>query len=252
MKKKYPLYILSVLSCVYLLISCFKTPTQHISTKIKGVSVVGAPKEIENTSFTEIININSNYVALIPYAFVPKTEASVITNHGYQWWGETPEGIIKCIKMADSLHLKVMIKPQLWFAHGEYTGNINFSSEKEWLQWEKHYTEYIMRFVKLANDWNVELFCIGTELKRAVENRPDFWINLISKIRKSYNGKLTYAANWDEYEDLIFWNKLDFIGIDAYFPLCQKKCNYSSLINQWRSISNRLEKFSAKIQRPIL
>jgi hypothetical protein len=30
---------------------------------------------------------------------------------------------------------------------------------------------------------------------------------------------LTYAANWDKYDQVSFWDELDFIGIQAYFPL---------------------------------
>jgi hypothetical protein len=32
-------------------------------------------------------------------------------------------------------------------------------------------------------------------------------------------GKLTYAANWDKYDQVSFWDELDFIEIQAYFPL---------------------------------
>lgn len=45
------------------------------------------------------------------------------------------------------------------------------------------------------------------------------WTKLIQKTRKSYSGKLTYAANFDNYRDVAFWSQLDFIGINAYFPL---------------------------------
>ncbi|MEZ4885353.1 MAG: hypothetical protein R3E32_11545 [Chitinophagales bacterium] len=45
------------------------------------------------------------------------------------------------------------------------------------------------------------------------------WINLIQKVRTVYQGKLTYAANYDNYQEVDFWEHLDFIGINAYFPL---------------------------------
>ena len=45
------------------------------------------------------------------------------------------------------------------------------------------------------------------------------WVELIEKVRTVYSGKLTYAANYDNYQDVGFWNHLDFIGINAYFPL---------------------------------
>lgn len=45
------------------------------------------------------------------------------------------------------------------------------------------------------------------------------WFELIAEVRSVYNGKLTYAANFDNYKNIAFWDKLDFIGINAYFKL---------------------------------
>jgi len=38
-------------------------------------------------------------------------------------------------------------------------------------------------------------------------------------VKENYSGILTYSANWTEYQEVPFWDKMDFIGIDAYFPL---------------------------------
>ena len=46
-----------------------------------------------------------------------------------------------------------------------------------------------------------------------------YWIELIQKVRAVYQGQLTYAANYDNYQEVDFWEHLDFIGINAYFPL---------------------------------
>ena len=46
------------------------------------------------------------------------------------------------------------------------------------------------------------------------------WQQLIAKTRKVYPGKLSYAANFDNYADVDFWSDLDCIGINGYFPLC--------------------------------
>jgi hypothetical protein len=62
----------------------------------------------------------------------------------------------------------------------------------------------------------MELFCFGTELGIQSQKRLQYWAQLIVK-KKNIKGKLTYAANWDDF-DKPFWNELDYIGIDAYFP----------------------------------
>ncbi len=45
---------------------------------------------------------------------------------------------------------------------------------------------------------------------------------LIAQARQRYEGKLTYSANWDEIEQVEFWPRLDFVGINAFFPLTDK------------------------------
>lgn len=52
--------------------------------------------------------------------------------------------------------------------------------------------------------------------RRALEQS---WRRLIARLRGVYPGRLTYAANFDQYPMVGFWDALDMIGINAYFPL---------------------------------
>jgi Glycoside Hydrolase Family 113 len=45
------------------------------------------------------------------------------------------------------------------------------------------------------------------------------WRELIARVRERYSGRLTYAANFDQYEFVAFWDALDLFAINAYFPL---------------------------------
>jgi hypothetical protein len=47
------------------------------------------------------------------------------------------------------------------------------------------------------------------------------WTAVIHEARRSYAGALTYAANFDQYQLVGFWQHLDLIGVNAYFPLRQ-------------------------------
>ena len=62
---------------------------------------------------------------------------------------------------------------------------------------------------------------VGTELDRTIEHEPQ-WRRIIAKVRQRYRGPLTYAANWTDYQRVPFWDDLDVIGVQAYFPLTQK------------------------------
>ena len=49
---------------------------------------------------------------------------------------------------------------------------------------------------------------------------PDKWRGIIRQIRGRYDGVLTYAANWGaEFENFTFWEDLDVMGLNSYYPL---------------------------------
>jgi len=43
-------------------------------------------------------------------------------------------------------------------------------------------------------------------------------------VRGLYSGRITYAANWgEEVETVTFWDDLDFIGVNFYYPLTDER-----------------------------
>ena len=97
------------------------------------------------------------------------------------------------------------------------------------------------------------LFCITTELDKFALARPAFWKQLITDVRTIYKGKLTYAANWDRYDKLPFWDQLDYIGVDAYFPLADDKTpSVKAMVRGWEEPVAELARLSATFQKPIL
>ena len=116
-----------------------------------------------------------------------------------------------------------MVKPQIWIWKGQFTGHISMDSEEQWRIFEDSYASFILTYAKTAEEIKADIFCIGTELENFVNKRPAYWKDLIQRIKKIFKGKLTYAANWDEFKRVSFWGEIDFIGVDAYFPLSDEK-----------------------------
>lgn len=240
----YSFYNFTVLS------PCFYRPAKF---EYKGMSLVAPIKELENTGLDQLRAIHVNAISLIPYAFVDVDNAAIRYNNKRQWWGEKTEGIIASNQLAHNSKMTVMLKPHLWINHGFYTGNLNFKTDAEWVKWEADYDKYILDFAKLAQTEKIELFCFGTELGNAIAKRPQYWSDLIVKIRKIYSGKLTYAANWDDFDKVPFWNELDFIGIDAYFPLSNAVTPTVAELNKaWQEHILKMDKLQAKIKKKIL
>ncbi|MBD0823826.1 glycoside hydrolase family 113 [Aestuariibaculum marinum] len=222
--------------------------------KINGVSFVASRDSINNTHVTPVINLQANYVAIMPFGFIRNLEHPRITyNSNRQWFGETKEGVQQYVKAFKTQRIRVMIKPQIWVSRGEFTGKIKMNTEDAWTELEETYSGFILDFAKVAEETQTGLFCIGTELETFIDHRPEFWSELISRIRKVYSGKLTYAANWNEYNRTPFWNQLDFIGIDSYFPVSNLKTpSVESCKQGWESYKPQLKIFSENLKKPVL
>ena len=220
--------------------------------RINGVSLVNPYNPIDSVDMSEIKRVNANWVAMIPFAFSRQGEPGVYFNHDHQWWGEKVEGCKLMVSLAKSNRYKIMMKPHVWM-RGDWIGEYLLESEEDWQEWEKQYTGYILEYAKLSEEMDVEMLCIGTELKQTILHRSSYWKKLIPEIRKVYSGKLTYASNWDNYTKVTFWNQLDYIGVDAYFPLTDtSNPKDKELLASCERLKTELKKFSQEIGKPLL
>lgn len=221
--------------------------------KINGVSLVSPPRAIDAKTMGQVNRINAEWVAVIPYGFSRAGQPSVSFNKGGQWWGERMEGTRKLIEYAQENELKVMLKPHVWVMGEGWTGDYTLETEAEWEVWEKDFSKYIVSYATIADSMNVEILCIGTEYRTPAKERPEFWKKLITEVRQVYDGKITYAANWDNYTNITWWDQVDYIGIDAYFPLVEGDSpSVQEIKDGWTPIKKELSSFSKKWEKPIL
>ncbi|MEM6686630.1 MAG: glycoside hydrolase [Bacteroidota bacterium] len=224
------------------------------SKKINGVSFVAAPKAADQSHVDPVIKVNANYAAIMPFGFMKKLYATeIVHNTDRQWFGETRKGAKQYSELLQKNNIKIMIKPQIWVWNGEFTGFIKMESEADWKAFEASYESFILEYAELAEELNAEIYCIGTELHEFVAARPEFWKQLITKVKKTYKGKLTYAENWDSFAKVPFLDQLDFIGIDAYFPLSDEKMpSLESLQKGWQPHKHKMTKISDKYGKKVL
>jgi hypothetical protein len=222
--------------------------------KINGVSFVASRDAIDSTHVSPVVNVNANYAAVMPFGFIRNLEhPEIIHNTDRQWYGETSAGTRQYIEALRKSHIKIMIKPQIWVWRGEFTGEIKMNSEQAWKELEASYTDFILEYAELAKEVNAEILCIGTELENFVKHRPEYWFELIASIKTFYKGKLTYAANWNEYEKTPFWAELDYIGIDAYFPISAMQTpTVADCLEGWKKDKQIIAKLSKDLNKQIL
>lgn len=166
------------------------------------------------------------------------------------------EAIIHVIRKVHELGMKVMLKLHLDLldkADGSWRGEIGGVKEADWDAWFRKYAEYVMYYADIAEKEKVEMICIGTELCTTATVKGYLWRDLIKKVRGKYTGKLTYAAHWDRYLDIRFWDLLDYVGINAYFPLTEKIApTYDELKEGWANWVSEIDQFQEQIGKPII
>lgn len=222
------------------------------SSKIDGITMVAPPQEFSTDPMPRFKQTNADWIAFVPYGFGSIGNPDIRYNLDWQWWGETVNGVKKSIQLAHKQGLKVMLKPQIYY-HGSWPGEVDFTTEKEWQQWESNYTKFINFYIDLALEEDVEMICIGTEFKKSIQKRPEYWRKLIVKIKKRYCGLLTYSSNWDSYNEVNIWGDLDYIGVSAYFPLIEQKTpSKRKLLKAWKPKVKGLKKISAHYNKPVL
>ncbi len=249
-----------LLILAYFIFKKEKKTFEYQGEKMNGLSFVAPHLPINKQHIDPVVAINANYLSLMPYAFLPKDSTQLLfakpnepKEGKHVWWGETPEGVDSCIVLAHNNNLKIMLKPHLWLGRGGFTGELDFQSEKDWVAFENSYRDYVLLYAQLAEKNKVALFCLGTELENMVKKRPHFFENLIVDIRKIYKGKLTYAENWNCFEVVPFIDKLDFIGVDAYFPLTDKaKPSMAEMNEAWAKWQKKIGKYSTKHQKAVI
>jgi hypothetical protein len=157
--------------------------------------------------------------------------------------------LLVAIAKADARGLDVTLKPHLDLSEGGYRAGIVPDDIDAWFD---SYRSFILHYARIAEANGVEQFVVGTELA-GTSGSTEHWRQLIAEVRDVYTGPITYAANWDEFDRVEFWDDLDMIGIDAYFPLADTATtDLAALTGAWRSIAAQLSELAAEWKRPVL
>lgn len=205
-------------------------------------------------------DLGATHLAVIPFGFQPRYDVPEIRhNPDARWFSESDRGIHDLAHRAQALGMGLIIKPQLWLGGVQnesygWSADIEMGSEADWQAWETNYRRLLLHYARLAEDVGAALLVIGTELSKAVAARPGFWRRLIADVRSVYGGALTYAGNWhDDYEVVAFWDALDYIGVQAYFPLSRADGPpLEALKRGWVPHRKALERLSQRVDRPLL
>jgi hypothetical protein len=198
----------------------------------------------------ELKRLGVDAVSYLPFGYQDEDDRPALREGEFEQY----EAVLSACADAHRAGMRIMVKPHLWVRERDtWHGRIAMKSEADWKAWFEGYRRFLLKFAAVAEAGGADLFCVGTELAGTTHREAD-WRALIRAVRAVYRGPLTYAANWDdEPARIAFWDALDFIGIDAYYPLSDSPSpSVDNLVAAWGPILRRIEVLHRKFDRPVL
>lgn len=146
---------------------------------------------------------------LVLYLRMPSVNSSYVEAFEYT---PTDDELRYAVSLAKKEGFRVFLRPSL-IVEGGWSGEIRPADIKSWFE---SYSSYLKHYASLAEELKVYCFVIGTELSSL--DKEDAWRGIITDLRRIYSGNLSYSANF--YSEVTsFWDLMDFIGVDAYYPV---------------------------------
>jgi hypothetical protein len=201
------------------------------------------PKQAENLE--RMLAAGVAWVALVPVWYQQTRTSTLIAPDP----GETAsdESVRQVIRYLHQKGAKVMLKPYVdskdgvWRAHFEPAGVT---------AWFNSYRRFINHYADMAAAEDVEMLCVGVEYMWCDEDEYERWLDAVDAVRSRYRGELTYAAHWGNYRRVCLWDLVDYVGIDAYYPLSdEENATLSALVKGWRDPLDNVEswRYSARL-----
>jgi hypothetical protein len=202
-----------------------------------------------DNSLDKLEKMGVNYVALIDTWYMDHLTSTVIYSDSMK--SHTDGEITLTIQEIHSRGMGVLLKPHVDVQDGTWRGMI---SPTDPVAWCNNYKNFIVHFAKIAQNTGVEQLSVGVELESmSGSQHRSCWDSVIDAVTGIYSGELTYAANWDNYANVSFWDRVDTIGIDVYFPISDARDpSLMELMAGWDSWIAQIETWQASISKPVI
>lgn len=199
-------------------------------------------------SLEELSSLGVEWISIHPYARVRRD--------GSLRFRPTAdlEFLERAVELVEARKLRLFWKPHLaYWGSFDWRGDIEFGEdEAAWQRFFAHYREFIVDQARFAARHGIPVLAVGVELE-ATTHREREWRQILTAVRRVYGGRVVYAANWDRLQRVPFWDAVDSIGVQAYFPLSADPApGREALRAGWEKPLARLEDLSKRHGKPVL
>ncbi len=201
----------------------------------------------------ELVRLGVNWISVTPFGRLWSLSSTIIDASFEAPYENNRDAVRRMVEQAHARGLRVLLIPHLWVETGGWRGEIDPGSEDGWQSYQRSYRAFVLGWAELAAAADADAFSIGVECKSWSGRFGPFWRSLIGDVRATFPGLLTYSANWDEAEHVLFWDALDLIGINAFYPLASHpRASYDEYLEGARRARNALARLTHTLDQPVL
>jgi len=179
----------------------------------------GYGSEASEVLLDELVRLGVTWVSVTPFGRIWSLASTTIQLDFEAPYPDNRRALLRMVQQAHERGIKVLLIPHLWVETSGWRGEIEPGSEQGWVSYQRSYRAFVLSWAQLAAEAGVDAFSIGVECKSWSSRFGGYWRSLIGDVRARFDGLLTYSANWDEVEGVVFWDALDLIGVNAFYPL---------------------------------
>jgi hypothetical protein len=201
------------------------------------------------STLEEIQGLGAGWITIHPYCWI---EGDGTVNGKRLDPADPPYSLSHPIREAHALGLKILIQPHLgyWGSPFSWAGAITYEDDQAWERFFRTYREWVTNLAETCH--GADGFVVGTELDGTLSHEAE-WREIIAGVRAHTKVPLTYAANWNRYREVRFWDALDVIGIQAYFPLTESmNAGDDALREGWARVIREVRKYSEEQNRKVV
>lgn len=201
----------------------------------------------------QLAEMGTTWISVTPFGRVWSLQSTEILLDFEAPFLENRAAVGRMIQQAHARGIKVLLIPHLWVETTGWRGEMNPGTPEGWEAYQASYRNFVLAWAKLAAEAGADAFSIGVECKSWSGRFEGYWTDLIARVRKTYHGVLTYSANWDEAEAVVFWDQLDLIGINAFYPLSHHNdASYAEYVAGAMRARDSVRDLAMQLQMPVL
>ncbi len=201
-----------------------------------------------------LARMGTTWISVTPFGRIWSLGSTEIYMDFEAPYEENRAAVREVIAQAHARGIRVLVVPHLWvWNETGWRGEIEPGSPEGWRDYQESYRAFVLAWARDAAEAGADAMSIGVECTSWSGRFAPYWRALIAEIRAVFPGLLTYSANWDEAENVIFWDQLDLIGVQAFYPLAgHPGATYEEYLAGARAAREPLARLSETLSMPVL